>query len=130
MKIGTLARAVGFTASAIRYYEDVAVITRPGRAGGVRDYGDDAVEESRLLRYYRATGLTIRQLAAFARHMRGSQARREAWSGVIRARIAELDAQISQAQRMKASLEEAIGCTCLDSGTECVIDRATSEMAP
>jgi len=121
MRIGTLARAVGFSPSAIRYYERVGLISAPARKNGVRHYGPDAVDELKAIRYYRSGGVRIRQLAAIAKHARGSQARYDAWSAAMTARIADLDAMIIEAKRERELLEHAVACRCREDQTDCVV---------
>ena len=123
MKIGDLARAVGCSTSAIRYYEQAGLISCAARKNGIRDFGPIAIDELKLLRFYRNSGFTIRQLTAVARQQSGSEARYEAWNLMVQARIDELDARIREAQQIRGMLEEVIACRCVSERSVCVVRR-------
>ena len=110
MTIGQVAKAAGIPQSAIRYYESIGIIPKPQRKNGVRQYGSDALDELKALRFYRASGIPIRGLAAIASQSRGTKAR--VWGEVLRARINDLDAWILEAEQTKRLLEQVITCRC------------------
>ena len=63
LKIGQLARQVGVTAKAIRFYEAKRVLPRPTRgANGYRLYGQDAVETLTFVKQAAALGLTLGEI--------------------------------------------------------------------
>lgn len=64
MQIGELARQLGVSTAAVRFYERSGLLTTPSRtSGGYRDYPDRAVEELRFVRAGQAIGLTLVELA-------------------------------------------------------------------
>lgn len=63
MRIGVLARTVGVTEAAIRFYERSGVLPQPARTpSGYRDYDEHAVDLLRFIRAGQAVGLTLAEL--------------------------------------------------------------------
>lgn len=63
LKIGQLARQVGVTTKAIRFYEAKRVLPRPTRgANGYRLYGQDAVEMLTFVKLAAGLGLTLAEI--------------------------------------------------------------------
>jgi DNA-binding transcriptional MerR regulator len=63
LKIGQLARQVGVTAKAIRFYEAKRVLPRPTRGtNGYRLYGQDAVETLTFVKQAAGLGLTLAEI--------------------------------------------------------------------
>ena len=129
MTIGQVARKAGVAQSAIRYYETVGLLPRPPRRRGVREYDDNAVDQLKILRFFRRAGITIRGLATITSQQRGSNVGREAVLGVLQLRIVELDTLMIEAQEMKRRLEESIGCRCDGDATTCSIIRGENDVA-
>jgi len=130
MTIGQVARATGISASAIRYYEAAGIIPPPPRRSGVRQYNTDVIDELKALRFYRASGIPIRDLASIARHMRGSKARREAWVSALQTRITALDSWMRKAEIIRRKLERAVGCRCNGNREACAVIQAADSIGP
>ena len=126
MKIGEVARAAGVSTSAIRYYEAVGIMPPPMRRNGVRYYEAQAVDELKVLRFYRTAGIPIRELASIAKHRPGTGARRDVWVDVLHARIVDLDSRIEKAQRTRALLEQSIACRCEGRRDVCTVLQAVN----
>ncbi len=63
MTIGEAARASGLSAKMIRYYEEIRLISAPGRsAAGYRRYGDLDIQTLRFLRRARLLGFSVAQM--------------------------------------------------------------------
>lgn len=124
MTIGQVAQAAGVAPSAIRYYESVGVIAAPTRKNGVRNYNADAVNDLKVLRFYRESGIPIQGLASIAKHLQGSTPRRDVWVSVLRTRIHELEREIESAKISKAALEAAIACRCTGEAARCAVMKA------
>ena len=124
LTIGAVARATGVAASTIRYYEAAGVLPLPSRKNGIRRYSSDVVDRLKVIRFCRAAGMPMRHLRWMADDGAGSSARREAWSAVVRARIADLEASIRDAERTRALLLEAAACRCGENDGDCVVLQA------
>jgi MerR family copper efflux transcriptional regulator len=119
MTIGQIAKTVGVPQSAIRYYEAVGILPPPPRKNGARCYDPEAIDRLKILRFYRASGVSIRTLAAIATSER--DAARNVRRAAVQRRIADLEACIADAQRAKSRLEQFLACRCNGIRSECVI---------
>lgn len=109
MTIGQISKAVGISASAIRFYESTGLLPQPRRKNGVREYDESAIEEIKVLLYFRHNGVSIRSLSAENRH------------AAVERRIRELESVIDEAQAMKTRLESLLACRCNGETAQCVI---------
>jgi DNA-binding transcriptional MerR regulator len=63
MQIGTIAKKIGLTPDAIRFYERNALLPSPSRsAGGFRQYGEGDVETLEFIRRVQGLGFTLREI--------------------------------------------------------------------
>ena len=56
MRIGEIARRVGLTTKALRYYESLGLVTPTRLRNGYRDYGEDDVRLVRAVRLLNELG--------------------------------------------------------------------------
>ena len=129
MRIGEVAQAAGVSASTIRYYEAAGIMPQPLRKNGIRYYEAGSVDELKILRFYRTSGIPIRRLASISKLQRGTAARRDVWVDVLRARIVDLDSWIQDAERTRGMLERAIACRCDGRREDCVVLQAAEAQA-
>jgi DNA-binding transcriptional MerR regulator len=114
MRIGELARLSGVRPATLRYYEGRGLLPRPARThAGYRSYTPESVTQLRLIRWAKGLGFTLREIremtAAIGQHFGG---RRERARSQVRAKIAEVDAKMSQLASMRAQLEALADCHC------------------
>jgi len=63
MQIGTVAKKIGLTADAIRFYERNALLPSPPRsAGGFRQYSERDIENLEFIRRVQGLGFTLREI--------------------------------------------------------------------
>ena len=63
MHIGGVAKKIGLTPDAIRFYERNALLPRPSRtAGGFRQYADSDLETLRFIRQTQGLGFTLKEV--------------------------------------------------------------------
>lgn len=73
MHIGGVAKKIGLTPDAIRFYERTALLPRPSRtAGGFRQYADTDVETLRFIRQTQGFGFTLKEVRELL-DLRGSR---------------------------------------------------------
>lgn len=114
MRIGELAARTGCTESQIRYYERRGVMPAPARsASGYRMYGAADEARLRLVARMKLLGLPLSETAELvARAEAGCCGQTDHAAGeALRRRVAEIDAQMAELARLRATLVEA-----LDSG--------------
>jgi DNA-binding transcriptional MerR regulator len=114
MRIGELARLSGMRPATLRYYEDRGLLGRPARTqAGYRSYTPANAAQLRLIRWAKGLGFTLREIrvmtAAIAQHGEGRGDRVRAR---VRAKIAEIDAKVSQLAAIRAELESIAECRC------------------
>ena len=67
MHIGRVAKKIGLTPDAIRFYERNSLLPRPSRsAGGFRQYGDADVETLRFIRQTQHLGFSLKEIRELA----------------------------------------------------------------
>jgi DNA-binding transcriptional MerR regulator len=63
MHIGGVAKQIGLTPDAIRFYERAALLPRPSRTvGGFRQYADTDLETLRFIRQAQGLGFTLKEV--------------------------------------------------------------------
>jgi DNA-binding transcriptional MerR regulator len=127
MRIGELARLAGVRAATLRYYEGRGLLARPSRTeAGYRSSSPESAAQLRLIRWAKGLGFTLREIRemteAIGQHAvgRGDRVRSQ-----VRAKIAEVDAKMSQLATIRRQLEGLASCHCK---TDCpVIGKVLSE---
>jgi MerR family redox-sensitive transcriptional activator SoxR len=112
LPIGAVADRSGIAASAIRYYERQGLIGRPPRRNGRRVYDASVVDRLARIALAKRAGFTVAEirqlLAGFSRRTPPA----ERWHALAEAKLAELEARIAEAERMKQVLGAIRGCRC------------------
>ena len=114
LTISEVSRRSGVASSALRFYEERALITSERAGSGHRRYPRSVLRRIAFIVFAQRVGLTLEEIAAELAKLppHGVPTRRDwaklsaTWSGRIDERIAELE-------RLKAGLTECIGCGCL-----------------
>ena len=119
MSISQLARSAGVGVETVRYYQRRALLPdpRPQKTGtsGIRHYGPDEARRLRFIRTAQNAGFTLEEIAELL-HLDSSGDRPRARE-MARARIAALDAKITELQRARQSLSKlARECAAGDKG--------------
>lgn len=133
MSIGEVAQRAGVAASAIRYYESLGLLPAPARAGGKRRYDETVLSWLALVALAREAGFTMtetRQLVAGFEPGTPPAAR---WRALATRKLAEIEAQVARAARMRLLLKRALACGCLnleDCGRLIAAPAARSESLP
>jgi MerR family transcriptional regulator, copper efflux regulator len=116
MRIGELAEQAGISTKAIRYYEQVGILTPPARTpSGYRSYDDTALGRLSFVRAAQAVGLTlgeIRQVIAFRDN---GQAPCAHVTDLLQRHAADLQVRIRELQQLRGELRQlAERATTLD----------------
>jgi MerR family redox-sensitive transcriptional activator SoxR len=128
MSIGQVARICGLAPSAIRYYEKAGLLPRPMRVSSQRRYDAQLLGRLRLLQVAREAGFTIAETRTFVSGFSATTPPAVRWRSLARRKLAEIETQMGQLQRMKVLLESSFHCQCL-SIEDCarLIAKATPE---
>ena len=111
--IGEVSRRTGVPSSALRYYESEGVLPAVKRVRGRRRYSADIVGLIEVVKFAQSVGFTLGEVRQLSRGFRGKAGLRAQWRPLAVAKVAQLEAVIAQAQRMKAALEQGLQCGCI-----------------
>ncbi len=121
LTIAKLAEAGGVGVETVRYYQRRGLLGTPDRpqgAGSVRRYDEAAVGRLRFIRSAQAAGFTLEQIGELLQLDAGHDHQRA--RALAEARIAALDAKISELEAARASLRRLAG-QCAASRGPCPI---------
>lgn len=113
LSIGEVARRARLRPSALRYYEQVGLISPQPRAGGRRQYDARVFNTLAVIEYAKRSGFSIAEaqllLSGFGTQVSPSAR----WRTLAMRKQKELDQVIADAHRMKALLQLVLKCKCL-----------------
>jgi MerR family redox-sensitive transcriptional activator SoxR len=112
MSIGEVARRAGLEASAIRYYESAGLLPAPARVSGRRRYDADVLEWLSLIALAREAGFTIAEIRQLVTDFTPGTRPAARWQMLAARKLAEIDAMVARAERMRAVLRVALDCGC------------------
>ena len=122
MKIGELAKISGLTTKAIRYYEEIGLVTAPRRsASGYRDYDEADQRRMVFLRHARQVGFSTddcRQLLALYENPRRRSAEVHT---LVAEKLSVIEQQLSELQSLQRVLQEMAKQCANDSSAHCAI---------
>jgi MerR family copper efflux transcriptional regulator len=105
-QIGQLARRVGVSAKAIRYYEQVGLVPEPVRSkSGYRLYGVEDEERLRFICTARRTGFTLGEIKEILGLRDRGTTPCDYVRTAIRRHLGELDRQIAELRQLKRELK-------------------------
>jgi MerR family transcriptional regulator, redox-sensitive transcriptional activator SoxR len=113
MSIGRVAQICGLAASAIRYYEKSGLLPKPIRVSRQRRYGAEVIGRLRLLQVAREAGFSIAETRTFVAGFSATTPPAIRWRTLAKRKLEEIEAQMSQLERMKVLLESSFHCQCL-----------------
>ena len=115
MTIGTLAERTGLSVSAIRYYEEIGLISKAQRRpSGHRVYGQDAQDVLVLVRSCRAFGFTIEQVRALVVLSTNTQLLCDETREIAQTHLDAVKTKLTELRQLERNLTQLIG-TCSES---------------
>jgi len=109
LPIGEVARRSGLATSAIRYYQELGLISPIGHASGRRRFGESAAGRLRAITAARQAGFSLEQI----RRLLDSQAEGTVeWRELVTGKITEVRARIERLQAIEATLRDSLTCGC------------------
>ena len=112
MKIGELARRAGLNASAVRYYEEMGLLTPPDRLGGQRRYASDALDRVLLIRFAGDMGFTLAEIRLFLSGLHENAPVGPRWRTLAHRKIVQVEESIRRSRRLKSLLKHLLRCRC------------------
>jgi MerR family redox-sensitive transcriptional activator SoxR len=114
LTIGELAARSGLAASALRYYEELGLISSRRTAGGQRRYHRAMLRRLAFVRAAQRVGLSLDEARqALACLPDNGAPNSTQWAPVARAWQQRIDAQIAELQLLRRKLGGCVGCGCL-----------------
>jgi MerR family redox-sensitive transcriptional activator SoxR len=114
LTIGELARRAGVAPSALRYYEQMGLLTSSRTPSGQRRYERHMLRRVAFVRAAQNVGLALDEIAEALRTLPdGRTPTRADWVRLSRGWQARLDEQIAALQSLRDGLGTCIGCGCL-----------------
>lgn len=112
--IGEVARRTGVATSAIRFYEDKALIRSVRTPGNQRCYARDAIRRVSFIRAAQRVGLSLEEIRSVLDDLpEGRTPTREDWHKLATRWRPWLDERIAALERLRDQLSSCIGCGCL-----------------
>jgi MerR family redox-sensitive transcriptional activator SoxR len=129
LTIGQLSERSGVATSALRYYEELGLISSERSAGNQRRYPQPVLRRVAFVRSAQRVGLTLDEIAeALATLPEGRTPTKADWSRLSRSWRPRIDAQIARLELLRKRLDSCIGCGCLSLRT-CALNNPGDEAA-
>ncbi|MEP4196682.1 MAG: redox-sensitive transcriptional activator SoxR [Aliishimia sp.] len=118
LTIGAIAERTGLAVSAIRYYEEMGLVS-PGRnAGGQRRFERSDIRRLSFVMIAQEFGFTLPEIRTeLARLPNDRTPNKRDWSRISLQFRSQLDAKIAAMQNLRDRLDGCIGCGCLSLAT-------------
>jgi MerR family transcriptional regulator, redox-sensitive transcriptional activator SoxR len=114
LTIGQLAERSGVATSALRYYEQRALIASHRTVGNQRRYAQATLRRVAFIRAAQNVGLSLNEIgAALASLPEGRTPTKRDWHRLSREWRPRLDQQVERLIRLRDKLDGCIGCGCL-----------------
>jgi MerR family redox-sensitive transcriptional activator SoxR len=131
LTIGEVAKQAGLRASAVRYYEDVGVLPRASRVRVQRRYDETVLARLAVIRLAQEVGFSVAEIRALVDGFDTAGVAPERWQEMARRKMADVDALLQRAERMKLLLEASLACGCLTLDTcQLVLETRASPQHP
>ena len=104
LSIGQVAEAAGVTATTLRHYDAIGLVTPATRVGGKRRYTDAAIRRVRIINGCRAAGFSLEEISGL---LDGDD-----WQERARGKRAELTQRLAQLAHAAGIIDEALACGC------------------
>ena len=114
LTIGEVSRRSGVKASALRFYEERALIASVRAPSGHRRFPRSVLRRIAFIIFAQRIGLSLDEIARqLARLPDGRAPSGREWQALSSAWTARIDARIAELERLRDSLDSCIGCGCL-----------------
>ena len=114
LTIGEVSRRSGVASSALRYYEQLGLITSERAGSGHRRYARPVLRRIAFIVFAQRIGLTLEEIGEELAKLPPDRApNRRDWSRLSSGWSARIDGRIAELERLKLGLTECIGCGCL-----------------
>ncbi|MGH8862995.1 MAG: MerR family transcriptional regulator [Jatrophihabitantaceae bacterium] len=123
ISISELAAATNRRPSAIRYYEELGLLTEAGRVAGRRQYEPDALRTIAVIDTAQRAGLSLAEIKTLLRASENDTTSVAVLRDLAERRLPEVNALIDNAVLVREWLEFAARCECPDLDSCCLFDQ-------
>ncbi|HEX5532678.1 MAG TPA: redox-sensitive transcriptional activator SoxR [Actinomycetales bacterium] len=114
LPVGELAKRAGVSVSALHFYEREGLISSRRTAGNQRRYRRDTLRRIALIRVAQRVGIPLVEIRGALEHLPdGATPRKADWERLSRSWRADLDARITDLQKLRDLFTDCIGCGCM-----------------
>lgn len=114
LSIGAVSDRTGVAPSALRYYEELGLISAQRSSSGQRRYARPMIRRVSFIRAAQQVGLSLDEIGDALSALPGDRTPTERdWSKLSASWRPRLDAQIAMIERLRDRLDGCIGCGCL-----------------
>lgn len=114
LPIGAIAARTGLSVSAIRYYEELGLVTSERSPGGQRRFVRAAIRRLSFILIAQKLGLSLEEISeALSRLPDGRTPTAADWTKISTGIRTRINDQIAALERMRDRLDGCIGCGCL-----------------
>jgi MerR family transcriptional regulator, redox-sensitive transcriptional activator SoxR len=114
LTIGDMSHRSGVAPSALRFYEDVGLISAKRTVGNQRRYPRHMLRRVAFIRAAQRVGLSLEEIkGALGSLPAGRTPTKADWQKVSRTWESRIDRQIADLYRLKGKLTSCVGCGCL-----------------
>ena len=106
LRIGEVAGVTGMSVSAVRYYEEIGVISAATRVGGKRRFDPETIGRVRFIQRAQQAGFSLEEIRTILDDESG------AWRDLVDEKLVELTERRNQLDAIIATLNEGRECGC------------------
>ena len=129
LTIGQVAERTGAATSALRYWEDLGLITSIRTTGNQRRYERATIRRVSFIRAAQRVGLSLEEIGRALATLPDSRTPTASdWAKLSRTWRARLDDQIRRIEKLRDQLDSCIGCGCLSLRT-CALNNPEDVLA-
>jgi MerR family redox-sensitive transcriptional activator SoxR len=129
LTIGQVAERTGAATSALRYWEDLGLITSVRTTGNQRRYERATIRRVSFIRAAQRVGLSLEEIGAALSTLPDARTPTATdWARLSRAWRGRLDEQIRRIEKLRDQLDSCIGCGCLSLRT-CALNNPSDVLA-
>jgi len=111
--IGEVARRVGLSTSALRYYETLGLLPTPERSSGRRRYDQDALDRLAIIDVAQRAGFSLREAKLLLDGLQADTPPTDEWRQLAAHKLEEVEQLLARTEAMRALLQTWLHCDCL-----------------
>jgi MerR family redox-sensitive transcriptional activator SoxR len=129
LTIGQVAERTGVATSALRYWEELGLVSSVRTSGNQRRYERATIRRVSFIRAAQRVGLSLEEIAASLSTLPdGRTPTASDWARLSRSWRPRLDEQIRRIEKLRDQLDSCIGCGCLSLRT-CALNNPSDVLA-